>query len=101
MATFGISGLQVMPNRPWLVPLLLVFLGVQLFAVGKRMRRSGFPPRSLRRIAPLALSLAGVAALLAGSVFGTIPTLAFTGAALVALGSFAAAVPRRAGFARE
>lgn len=88
MAAFGISGLQILPHRPWLIPLLLLLLTVQLFAVAKRTRRSG-------RIAPLVLSLAGAAALLAGSVFGTIPAVAMSGAALVAIGSLAA-TPRAA-----
>ncbi|HET8772411.1 MAG TPA: SCO family protein [Thermoanaerobaculia bacterium] len=78
LTAFGLGGMQAVLRSPWTIALSLVLLAVHVWFVARRSRQ-------LQAVAPLALALAGTAALLAGSILGNVRPVAIGGAvALVA-----------------
>lgn len=61
MSLFGFLGLSQLPYMPWLLTILLTFLGIYLITLYKKSQRNSF--------IPFQLSLAGTTLLLLGKLF--------------------------------
>lgn len=61
MSLFGFLGLSQLPYMSWLLPVLLIFLGVYLIILYKKSPKNGY--------IPFQLSLAGAVLLLIGKLF--------------------------------
>jgi protein SCO1/2 len=85
-SALGVVGLQLAPHRAWLLPLALVFVLTHLIMLVRRATRT-------RHFVPVALSTAGVVALIAGAA-SAVPVLSFAGAALTIAGAVLNALPR-------
>ncbi len=80
MSMFGALGLSKLPYMPWLLPLLLLVLGIHLLMLYKKIVQKG--------MVPFVISLSGSALLIAGRLF--LPSsqwLAIAGFVLIASAS--------------
>ena len=85
MSALGLTSLQAMAFRPWLVPLLLSGMAVNLYVIGRGCRRR-------KTFLPLALSLAGMLLLAGALVFHT-RGLSYAGLGLVLTASLLTGLP--------
>ena len=85
-SALGLSGLQIVPHRTWLLPAALILVLAHLVTMGRRAMRTS-------RFAPLGASAAGTLVLMAGSVVWSMPALSFAGAALMIAGAAMNATP--------
>jgi hypothetical protein len=80
MSMFGSLGLSRLPYMPWLLPVLLLFLGVHLLLLLRKSSTNGY--------IPFALSLAGAALVLSGRFFFPLQQwLMITGVIMIISGS--------------
>src|ERR1051325_431229 len=89
LSAFGVSGMQILPHRPWILALSLLFVVVNLLTIFRRSRRTANP-------FPFALSLVGATVLIAGAALWA--PLALTGAALLVAASVASSMNARPTF---
>ena len=61
MSMFSSIGLARLPYMKWLLPVLIIFLGVHLFVLYKKAAKNGY--------LPFVLSFAGAAAMIVGKTF--------------------------------
>jgi mercuric ion transport protein len=81
MSMFGSLGLAQLPYMGWILPVLLLFLGIHLFILYRKSAQQGY--------LPFLLSMAGAIIILCGrSFFPLEKWLLITGMLLVASGSF-------------
>lgn len=80
LSVLGLGGLQSLPYRPLLLPVLISLVLLHLVSVFRRSRQTG-------RTAAFLLSAAGMAALLAGSVLWSLPEVSLSGVVLMFAGS--------------
>lgn len=86
MSAFGIAGMKVIPYSPWLVPLFVLGIGVNLwFLYRARNKRNG--------LAPFWVSCLGAASLLIGSLWLNVRTGMYAGIILILLGSLLNSLP--------
>ena len=85
MSALGLTSLQAMAFRPWLVPLLLSGMVVNLYVIGRGCRRR-------KTFLPLVLSLAGML-LLAGALAFHTRGLSYAGLGLVLTASLLTTLP--------
>jgi mercuric ion transport protein len=80
MSMFSGIGLARLPYMKWLLPVLLVLLGLHLYLLYVQRKRNGY--------APFFVSLAGSLLIITGRlIFGSMTWLLYTGIVLVFLGS--------------
>jgi mercuric ion transport protein len=80
MSMFGTIGLAKLPYMSWLLPVLLLFLGIHLFMLFKKSAQKGY--------LPFLVSLAGAMVILSGrSFFPLEKWLLITGMSLIIAGS--------------
>jgi protein SCO1 len=86
MSAFGIAGMKVIPYSPWLVPLFVLGIGVNLwFLYRARNKRNG--------LAPFWVSCLGAATLLIGGLWLNVRTGMYAGIAIILLGSLLNSLP--------